>query len=335
VTVAYTPAFFEDRQPGSRRSADRVVPLIVDLIRPRSVVDIGCGVGTWLAAFSDHGVADIAGVDGDYVVRNMLEIPEDRFLARDLTKPLSLDRRFDLVCCLEVAEHLAAESARTLISSLTGLGSVILFSAAVPYQGGANHVNEQWPEYWSKLFEEKGYLPVDSLRARIWSDPNLDWWYAQNILLFVERAHLEALDTNEPLRRQARDTPNPPLSLIHPRAYLEMARTLRLCREVDTFVPPHVSLILVDSQFTVFPIRDSLPFLEREGLYWGHPRDDEEAIRELERMRRSGSSFIVFSWLSFWWLDYYSGLREYLRARFPCVRESECLIAFDLRSETQ
>ena len=99
------------------------------------------------------------------------------------------------------AEHLAAESARTLVSSLTGLGSVILFSAAVPYQGGTNHVNEQWPDYWSKLFEEKGYLPVDSLRARIWSNPNLDWWYAQNILLFVEQAHLKALDTNDPLRQ--------------------------------------------------------------------------------------------------------------------------------------
>src|ERR1700739_3819861 len=111
MTVAYTPRFFEDRLPGSRKSAGRVVPLVMDLIRPQSVIDIGCGVGTWLAEFSAHGVADIWGIDGDYVDRNLLQIPARRFLPPDLTQLLRRHRRFDLVCCLEVAEHLPADSA--------------------------------------------------------------------------------------------------------------------------------------------------------------------------------------------------------------------------------
>jgi SAM-dependent methyltransferase len=333
---AYTTKFFENQRSGSRRSADRVVPLIVDLVRPQSVIDIGCGVGAWLAAFSEHGATDIFGVDGEYVDRRMLQIPEDRFVAGDLTKPIRLDRRFDLVCCLEVAEHLAAEFAGTLVDSLTSLGPVILFSAALPYQGGTNHVNEQWPEYWAKLFKERGYLPLDCFRTAIWNDPNVEWWYAQNVLLFFEQARLESLDTSDPLRRLALGTLNPPLSLVHPRGYLDKALTLRLCKEVVEIVPSRESLILVaDSMATEFPIRNMLPFLERDGVYWGSPTNDDEAIRELERMRGSGSAFIVFSWRSFWWLDYYSGLREYLRAQFRCVRQNECLVAFGLRNRTR
>jgi SAM-dependent methyltransferase len=336
VTGAYTTKFFETQHSGSRQSAERVVPLIIDLIRPRSVVDIGCGVGTWLAVFFDQGVEDILGVDGDYVDRDMLQIPEERFLASDLTKPIKLDRRFDLVCCLEVAEHLAAECAETLIDTLTGLGPVILFSAAVPYQGGTKHVNEQWPEYWANLFNDKGYLAIDCLRATIWQNPNVEWWYAQNILLYVERAYLNVLDADGLLRSRAKDTAYPPPSLIHPTNYLQTALKLRLCRELTDIVPAQDHLILVaESLAPEFPVRNMLPFLEHDGVYWGNPRNDDEAIRELERMRSSGSAFIVFSWLSFWWLDYYSGLREYLRGRFPCVRENECLIAFDLRNERE
>ena len=336
MTSAYSTKFYENQRSGSRQSADRIVPLVVDLVRPKSVVDIGCGVGTWLASFSAQGSEDIFGVDGEYVDRRMLQIPESRFLAGDLTRPISLGRRFDLVCCLEVAEHLAAESAGTLIDSITSLGPVILFSAAAPYQGGTNHVNEQWPEYWTTLFKERGYLPVDCFRTAIWNDPAVEWWYAQNVLLFLEQAHLESLGTNDPLRRLFLGTHNPPLALVHPRGYLDKALALRLCKDVVDIVPSGESLILVaDSMATEFPIRDMRPFLERDGVYWGSPADDDEAIRELERMRSSGSAFIVFSWLSFWWLDYYSGLHQYLRARFRCVRQNESLVAFDLRTKTE
>jgi 2-polyprenyl-3-methyl-5-hydroxy-6-metoxy-1,4-benzoquinol methylase len=166
MTQTYTGGFFGDQQRGSRQSAKRVLPLIMEAIQPSTVIDVGCAVGTWLA------VADVRGIDGDYVDRTLLQIPQERFLPHDLTTPIHLERSFDLVLCLEVAEHLPADSALRLIDSLVSLGPVILFSAAIPYQGGTNHVNEQWPEYWARHFSAKGYVPVDCVRRQICSRIN-------------------------------------------------------------------------------------------------------------------------------------------------------------------
>ena len=331
VSNQYSDQFYKNQQHGSRQSADQIVPLAIELAKPKSVVDVGCGVGTWLAAFAGHGITDVYGIDGDYVERNRLQISENRFRAHDLSTPIRLDRRFDLVLCLEVAEHLAEEHAATLIDSLVNLGPVVLFSAAIPYQGGTHHVNEQWPEYWARHFAAKGYVPVDCIRMKVWQNDSVEWWYAQNILLYVERAFLQA---NDALRREA--TSNPPLSLVHPKRYLDAILMLRLAKEAVEIVPQDESFILVnDDLFDVGTITDrrGVPFLERDGVYWGKPADDDVAIQELERMRRGGSAFMIFSWPSFWWLEYYSGLHRYLRSKFRCVRENDCLIAFDLRRE--
>jgi len=331
MTQPYTSAFFGGQQRLSRQSAERVLPMIIAAVQPNTVIDVGCGVGTWLAVLAENGVADVWGIDGDYVDRALLQIPDERFLPHDLTKPVHLERRFNLVLCLEVAEHLPADSAPTLIDSLVSLGPVILFSAAIPYQGGAHHVNEQWPEYWARHFAARGYVPVDCVRRQIWQLDDVQWCYAQNILLFVERGYL---NSNSFLRREAENTPPTPLSLVHPAKYLDLALRLRLPGEVAEIVPPSDSFILVDDidpGVEGLSIRNGLPFLEHEGMHWGKPGNDDEAIRELERMRRSGSAFIIFTWSSFWWLDYYVGFNQYLCSKFQCVRKNECLIAFDLR----
>ena len=181
----------------SRQSAERILPVIMPAVQPSTVIDVGCGVGTWLAVLAESGVADVWGKDGEYIDRALLQIPQERFLPHDLTMPIDLERRFDLVLCLEVAEHLPADSAPTLVDSLVSLGPVILFSAAIPYQGGTHHVNEQWPEYWARLFAARGYAPVDYVRRQIWQLDDVQWYYAQNILLFVDRGYL---NTNSFLR---------------------------------------------------------------------------------------------------------------------------------------
>lgn len=209
----YTEEFYSRHQAGSRRSAEAVVPVVLGLIRPRRVVDVGCGVGTWLAAFRQHGVGEFLGVDGSYVERSLLQIPQENFREFDLRRPLALGRQFDLVVSLEVAEHLSAEYAETFVESLTGLGPVVLFSAAVPYQGGDHHVNEQWPEYWAEIFGRKGYVVVDCLRKRFWHDPNVEWWYAQNMLFFVRE---DRLGDYPELRAEYEKTPAPLLSIVHP-----------------------------------------------------------------------------------------------------------------------
>ena len=184
-STAYAPPILRAWSDESVESARTILPLIFALSRPASVVDVGCSIGNWAAVCRELGVDDVIGVDGDYVDRSALRIPESRFVAHDLTQPLRLERTFHLAISLEVAEHLPEERADGFVADLCELAPMVLFSAAIPYQGGLQHVNEQWPAYWVQRFGDHGYTPVDCVRDEVWDDPRVSDWYAQNTLLFV------------------------------------------------------------------------------------------------------------------------------------------------------
>jgi len=207
----YDDSFYETLDPEVRGSAEVVVPIVHDLLHPASVLDIGCGRGTWLAAFSRCGVGDIVGVDGPHIERAGLEIAPEAFLARDLTQPFDLRRRFDLAVSLEVAEHLAPEHASAFVASLVAHAPAVLFSAAIPFQGGAGHVNERWPSYWADLFSVHGYVSFDVVRPVVWADEQVAFWYAQNTLLYVDRNH-----PNASALRDRRGQSDLPLDVVHP-----------------------------------------------------------------------------------------------------------------------
>lgn len=152
---------------------------------PESVLDIGCGTGTWLRAALDCGATAVVGVDGGELPADLLAVPEAVIAKVDLGRPFSLDRKFDLVLCLEVAEHLDPASAQTIVDTITAHGDRILFSAAVPGQPGAHHVNCQWPSYWQRLFNERGYACDDWVRWRIWDNRRIEPWYRQNLMIAV------------------------------------------------------------------------------------------------------------------------------------------------------
>jgi SAM-dependent methyltransferase len=225
----YNGQFFEMLREGARRSAEVIVPLVIDLIRPRSVIDVGCGTGAWLATFARHGVADYLGVDA-FAPLECLDIPRERFVQADLTRPLGLGRRFDLAVSLEVAEHLPQASATCFIESLTRLAPVVLFSAAIPGQGGTNHLNEQWPEYWSRLLAAEGFDPYDVVRPRVWHDERVEVWYAQNTILYVAHGSRAAL----PRLRRAMATAWEPLAAVHPRLLAEWRRRAGEAERADT-----------------------------------------------------------------------------------------------------
>jgi hypothetical protein len=164
------------------------------------------------------------GVDGDYVDERALEIPRGRFLAHDLGRPLELARRFDLVVSLEVAEHLPPEPAESFVASLTTLGPIVLFSAAIPGQGSTSHLNEQWLSYWAQLFATRGYVHVDCLRRRLWHDESGAPWYAQNALLYVTPDYLAR---DEALARLHDPREPEPLALVHQTRYLEWVEWAR------------------------------------------------------------------------------------------------------------
>jgi SAM-dependent methyltransferase len=211
LAQTYDDAFFEDWDHEVRSSAEVVVPIVVERLRPTSVLDVGCGRGTWLHVFAGAGVTDTFGVDGPHIAAADLEIPADRFSPHELDEPLDLGRRFDLVTCLEVGEHLDARAAPTLVASLVAHGPAVLFSAAIPKQGGAGHVNEQWPSYWAELFGARGYRAIDLVRPLVWNDDRVAFWYAQNTVLYLDESR------PDPDGVASVDVP---MDVVHPGLYL-------------------------------------------------------------------------------------------------------------------
>jgi SAM-dependent methyltransferase len=187
-TYKYDAQFFDYLDRGSRRSAARMVPIVAGRLQPRSVLDVGCGRGVWLEAWTRAGVEDCLGVDGDYVDPRRLAIPRERFVARDLSRTFDLGRDFDLVQSLETAEHIDERFADAFIDTLCRHGRMVLFSAAVPGQGGESHVNERPAEYWRRKFMARGFAAYDWPRAAIRGLAEIEPWYRYNALLFAADA---------------------------------------------------------------------------------------------------------------------------------------------------
>jgi hypothetical protein len=119
---------------------------------------------------------------------------------------------------IEVAEHLPAANAESFVDSLVRLGDIILFSAAIPFQGGTNHLNEQWQTYWAEHFKKKGYIAIDCIRNKIWNVDvsKVKRIYAQNMLLYAREDSLEYYPT---LKNEVKNTRMDMLSIVHPKSY--------------------------------------------------------------------------------------------------------------------
>jgi hypothetical protein len=112
-------------------------------------------------------------------------------------------------------------------------------------------------------------------------------------------------------------------------------RLTQTATEITRTVSPEIDFILVDQDH----IRDyipkphrPIPFMERNGIYWGPPSDDHTAIREFHRLRESGAGYIIFAWPAFWWLTYYKGFYQYLCANYSSPMKNDRMVCFDLRN---
>jgi SAM-dependent methyltransferase len=169
-------------------SPSEIVPVLYSIFKPKSVVDIGCGIGNFLREFKKNGVNEILGIDGPWTDLSEINknIGKGNYVCHDLKSPLVLNKKFDLAISLEVAEHVEKKSSKEFIQTLANSSDNIVFSAAIPLQGGQNHINEQWNDYWIHLFKEKGFIVIDFLKVFYWNNPKIFWWYKQNILFFTK-----------------------------------------------------------------------------------------------------------------------------------------------------
>ena len=181
----YGERYYAWQKQGASASAEVVLPIVLDLVSPKSMLDVGCGTGAWLRVALEHGIEDVLGFDGG---TGELVIPAENFRRVDLEDPLDAGRRFDLAICMEVAEHLVPGRARSLVDDLCRSADVVLFSAAIPGQGAPGpieHLNEGWQSYWAGLFSDLGYATVDAIRPVIWDDSRIAFWYRQNAFIAV------------------------------------------------------------------------------------------------------------------------------------------------------
>jgi len=212
----YDSQFHSYTRSMGTKSAQVIVPILQEALRPTSVLDLGCGRGAWLEVWKACGASDVLGVDGDYVDRSALAVDEPEFRAGDLGGTIDLQRRFDLVESLEVAEHLPESRARGFVADLCRHGDAVLFGAAPPGQGGEQHINEQPYDYWRAFFEELGYEAFDFVRPQVASHRDVAPWYRYNTVLYVKR---EAIDSLPESVRQTRVSTYKPIRDVSPLLY--------------------------------------------------------------------------------------------------------------------
>jgi cyclopropane fatty-acyl-phospholipid synthase-like methyltransferase len=185
----YNDNFYDYHFQDSINSAQELIPLFLKYFKPKSVLDVGCGLGTWLSVFEEYN-CEIFGIDGDNVDIKKLIIHKNKFKPLDLNLSYNLNKKFDLVISLEVAEHILPENAEIFIDSICSHSDIVLFSAAIPGQEGTMHYNEQNNEYWEEKFNKNEYQCIDFFRHKIWNNKEISWWYRQNILIFIKKSEI-------------------------------------------------------------------------------------------------------------------------------------------------
>lgn len=258
LTFVYDKAFYTAQISGSARSASATVLHILKLFPwVSSVVDVGCGTGTWLHQFNLHGIIRVLGIDNGDVTDDMLQIEKSEFLRKDLALPFDLKEKFDLALSLEVAEHLPNEFETIFVSNLVRLSDVVIFGAAIPGQGGTNHFNERWPSYWASIFERHGFLCFDVLRGCIWYDERVEWWYRQNTFVFINKQRTDLVTKLREIAANHR----PPIDLVHPvcfNLYRETADLIERGRTDEAAMPPAMRTELAMLRERLYAIENSI-----------------------------------------------------------------------------
>lgn len=208
-------AMIDRNYPNNYSSAKEIVPDIISLFRPKTVIDVGCGVGAWLKVFEDNGV-EICGVDGEWITKEKTIIDKEKIRICDLEKiKVKEQEKYDLAISLEVAEHISQRNANNFVDYLTNISDIIFFGAATPNSGGQHHVNEKWQSYWINKFKKRGYLAVDYVRPRYWSNKRVCYCYAQESFIFIKGNIIEDF----PVLKKYINNEQTIIDIVHPELF--------------------------------------------------------------------------------------------------------------------
>ena len=241
------------------QSPKQIVPTLINLFNPKSVADIGCGLGTFLHEFKNNGVEDFIGIDGPWVDKEKLSkhISLDHFKMMNFEQNISLNKRYDLAICLEVIEHIEEKYTDRMVQNLTDISDIVVFSAAIPFQGGQNHINEQWLDYWQKKFEKKNYSLFDIIRPMIWNNPDIFYWYKQNIVVFINNNRKDIIES------LGNSTENPILNMVHPECFISKINEFKeLSDQYNKTVTgrssykTYIKMILLHTKYLLKTIKD-------------------------------------------------------------------------------
>ena len=192
----YSKKFYSSVDSRATDAADKVFEILKKYMHLRTLVDLGCGGGTWILRALDAGVDHVIGIDlsdsidlieGNETSNSFLENGRMVLIRRDLVHDsVSPIPKADAVICLEVAEHLPSNISDQIVDLLCESSICVVFSAAQPGQGGTYHINEQPLDYWARKFAERGYIPFDIFRTILLGSSHIPRYYANNLLLFVK-----------------------------------------------------------------------------------------------------------------------------------------------------
>jgi len=179
----YDDYFYEQHMDTKTRSAVSIANVIVDTINPCSVFDIGCGNGIFISELNKRGI-DVLGCDSSKAaIRTSCK--NVTIFAADVTNPIMLNRKYDLVMCVEVAEHIHKKYSDQLIANCINNGERILFTSAPPGQGGIGHINEQPYEFWITKFNKFGFVHDEKMTLCLkekMRSKKVIWWITENIM---------------------------------------------------------------------------------------------------------------------------------------------------------
>jgi SAM-dependent methyltransferase len=188
LNKTYTERWFRQRPKLNWRTEPFCKAVWQTLGPFKTLIDLGCGIGEFIAYFHrTHSVLSV-GFDGSENSLTHMASGATIYL-HDMRNPISWGHvnMFDLCMCLEVAEHIEPEFANMIVDNCCEVSDLILFTAAKPGQEGLGHVNLQHPEYWIGKFRSRGYVHRSDkvLALRLWLE---NWKHKKGIKAYYDNA---------------------------------------------------------------------------------------------------------------------------------------------------